>query len=166
MTDQNDATAQETPEEAPTATEAASDAAPDPVGPRHALKAQAADEQYKPWPDCAGYPLTKPINQAQLASELEKALGSVVQIASTSGSLGSPGTVEGTLWVMPSSADPAVVQATLDAHVMDPNWGVPESVQSFRAVMAKVQANPDVVLTEDELQTAVRGVLVRLNNQV
>jgi hypothetical protein len=125
---------------------------------------ETVEEPYQPFPDCARFDLNKSFNQQQLLQELGVALGSPVQMATTSATPGMPGaTIESYLWVVPSSVDRAKVQAAIDAHVPDPNWGIPESVQAYRALLAKVQGDPSVSLTTDEMQTAVKGLLVRMS---
>lgn len=122
------------------------------------------DEPYQPFPDCTRFDLDKPFNQQQLMQELGAALGGPVQMATTSATPGQPGTTaESYLWLVPSTVDRAKVQAAIDAHVPDPSWGIPESVQAYRALLGKVQADPEASLTADEMQTAVKGLLVRMS---
>lgn len=120
---------------------------------------------YQPFPDCAKFTLAKVINQPQLNDEMNTAFGTTVQMTVTYDTMGMPGTqTDGTLWVVPSTVDRTKVQAVVDAHVPDPNWGIPPAVQDYRAVLAKVQANSQVVLTDAEMQTAVKGLLVRMSH--
>lgn len=120
------------------------------------------NEPWKPFPDCARFDLDKQINQAQLQSELEEALGQPIQLATTRT---DPTSVAGYLWVVPESVDREVVEDTLDEHVPDPNWGIPQRVRDYADVVRKVTANPDVELTEAEMQTAIKGLLIRVHNQ-
>lgn len=125
----------------------------------------APDAPYKPFPDCAQFDLVKAVNQAQLSEEMDTAFGAPVQMAVTYTSMGMPGTqTGGCLWVVPSTVDRAKVQAVVDAHVPDPNWGIPVDVQAYRALLAKVQGDPKVVLSGDEIQAAVKGLLVRMSH--
>lgn len=124
----------------------------------------APEETYQPFPDCARFDLDAPFNQQQLMQELGTALGGPVQVATTSTTPGMPGTsTESYLWVVPSTVDRAKVQAVIDAHTPDPNWGIPESVQAYRVLLAKVQADSSVSLTADEMQAAIKGLLVRMS---
>lgn len=125
----------------------------------------APDTPYQPFPDCARFDLTKTINQVQLNDEMNTAFGTTVQMTVTYDSPGMPSTqTGGHLWVVPSTVDKAKVQAVVDAHVPDPNWGIPVEMREYRALLAKVQANPQVVLSADEMQAAVKGLLVRMSH--
>ncbi len=96
---------------------------------------------------------------------MNTAFGTTVQMTVTYDTLVLPGQqADGHLWVVPSTVDKAKVQAVVNAHVPDPNWGVPPAVQDYRAVLAKVQADPQASLTDVEMQTAVKGLLVRMSH--
>lgn len=115
---------------------------------------------WQPFPDAARFDVDKPINQAQLQAELETALGSTVEVSVTRP---DPASTTGYLWVVPSSVDPDVVEQVLAAHVADPNWGVPSSVRDYLDLAQRVIQDPTTTLTDDEVQTLVKGLVARVN---
>lgn len=115
---------------------------------------------WQPFPDAARFDVDKQINQTQLQSELETALGSTVQISVTRA---DPAALAGYLWVVPSTVDAGIVQQVLDAHVADPNWGVPASVRDYLDLVQRIVEDATVTLTDDEVQTLVKGLVTRMN---
>jgi hypothetical protein len=115
---------------------------------------------WQPFPDAARFDVNKEINQAQLEEELTEALGGPVQISVTRT---DPTSLVGYLWVVPSTVDTEIVQQVLDAHVADPNWGVPTSVRDYLALVQRVIQDPATTLTDDEMQTLVKGLVARVN---
>lgn len=117
-----------------------------------------------PFPDASSFPLTKEINLIQLQDEIAAAVGQTVQTAVT-GNYDpaqpiSP-TNPATFWVAPNTVSSATVTATIAAHVPNPAYGMSNTEVLFQAALQKVLSDPNAVLTNDELQAAVRGLLVR-----
>lgn len=123
-------------------------------------EAPAEETPWSPFPDqdAAIFTVSKKINEAQLHQELEEALDQPVQM-STSRAVGAD---ETTLWVVPGSVDAEAVQAVLDEHTADAEWGVPSSTRDYIALVRKVIENPDYALSAEEVQTAVKGLILRL----
>lgn len=124
----------------------------------------AQDPTPDPYPGSLQFPLTKPVNVVQLTDELSDALVQTVQVAVggydfTAGpiSASNPATV----WITPNTVSSTTVQNTINAHAVDPNYGTPASITEFNAVMQKVVANYEVTLSAGEIQTAVKGLLLR-----
>lgn len=123
-------------------------------------EAPAEETPWSPFPDqdAATFTVSKKINEAQLHQELEEALDLPVQM-STSKAVGDD---ETTLWVVPNTVDADVVQAVLDGHTADSEWGVPSSTRDYIALVRKVVGDPTYALSTDEIQTAVKGLILRL----
>lgn len=119
-------------------------------------------DDWTPFPDvdCAKFELTKDVNQAQLHDELEKKLGTTIQLSGSR----DPGTGLGYIWLVPSTVDSAVVTQVMDDHVPDAMWGVPQSTIDYIALVQRVMTTPDAELSDDDVKTAIRGLLVRMQN--
>jgi hypothetical protein len=117
------------------------------------------DATWSPFPDAdvAKFHADKDINQSQLHAELEQALNRVVQLSTTS----TPGEIGETIWLVPGDVDEEAVQTVIDEHQADTNWGVPQSTQDYFEVLRRVLADPEVELTSQEIQTALKGLLLR-----
>jgi hypothetical protein len=125
-----------------------------------------------PFTNGTSYTVTKPINITQLTDEMTTAAGQAVllspQVSATSPqqpggpvlnfSMSDPGT----LWVSPSTISSTVVNNTIAAHVANPNYGLPASVQAYNVVLAQVQSNYALDLTSSQMQTALKGLLLNV----
>lgn len=120
---------------------------------------QQKDEPWQPFPRCARFDVTKPVNQAQLQDEIAQALGHSVTISITRT---DPEKVEGYLWVVPEDVNRDTVAEAIDTHNPDTDWGIPQSVRDYRELLKKITDNPDVELTAEEMQTAVKGLMTRM----
>lgn len=123
---------------------------------------QAVEEEPKPWSpfpdqDPAIFDVTKPVNEAQLHDELEKVLDVPVLLSTSQ----VPGADTSTLWLVPGDVDKERVQEIIDDHVANPEWGVPSTTRDFLALVRKVIENEDYQLSEAEIQTALRGLILR-----
>jgi hypothetical protein len=119
----------------------------------------ATDIPWTPFPDVESvhFELTKVVNQSQLHSELETALDQSIQLATSK----TPGDEFGTLWLVPGGLDKAVIQRVIDDHVPEQEWGVPQSTRDYFALLRKVSEDPEADLTTAEVQTAIKGLLLR-----
>lgn len=127
-----------------------------------------------PFPNGTAFTVVKAINLIQLQDELNTAFNQTVQVAlqqagatspDATGSTLSPSN-PGLLWVAPSTLSAVTVEAVITAHVPNPNYGMPVFDQNYAAVLEAVQANNAITLTSDQIQTAVKGLLLRMNSLV
>lgn len=120
---------------------------------------QVEEVPWSPFPDqeTALFHTEKEIRQAQLHAELETALDKVIQISSAS----TPGEPGQTVWIVPADVDAEVVEQVLEDHVPDPNWGVPQATRDWFDIQRRVLEDPDVELTSQEVQTVLKGLLLR-----
>jgi len=109
------------------------------------------------------FTVTKAINGVQLHDEISTAVGQTVTIALTGYNPQLPisPTNPGTLWVTPNTVSGTTVQTVINNHVADPNWNTPAHIAAFNAVMQAVVANEEIVLTSQQIQDAVKGLLLR-----
>lgn len=120
------------------------------------------EEEPKPWSpfpdqDPAIFDVTKPVNESQLHDELEKALDIPVQLSTSQ----TPGSSASTLWLVPGDVDREKVQEVIDQHEPNPEWGVPSSTRDFIALVRKIIEDESYELSEDEVQTAIKGLILR-----
>jgi hypothetical protein len=123
-----------------------------------------------PFSNATAYTVIKAINLVQLQDEMNTAFSQTVLMAlqqsstataDPTGATLSP-TNPGTLWVGPSSLSAVTVEAVIAAHVPNPNYGVPAFDQAYATVLQAVQANSAITLTSDQMQTAVKGLLLQV----
>jgi len=109
------------------------------------------------------YTVTKVINPVQLDDEISSAVSQTVTIALTGYNPQLPisPTNPATLWVTPNTVNSTTVQTTINNHVANPNWNTPASVTAFNAVMQAVIANYNITLTSQQMQDAIKGLLLR-----
>lgn len=109
------------------------------------------------------FTVTKVINQTQLDDEISAAVGQTVVIAASGYNplLPISSSNPATLWVRPNTVSSTTVQNTINAHVADPNYGTPAHILAFNNVMQAVVANEEIVLTSQQIQDAVKGLLLR-----
>lgn len=122
------------------------------------------DTPAPPFPNALDFTLEKPVNLVQLQDEISNDVGLTVQ-ASVAGNYDpaqpiSP-TNPATLWVAPDTVSSAAVAAVLAAHVPNPAYGMSISDSLFQSALGKVLNDHNATLTADELQAAVRGLLLR-----
>lgn len=118
-----------------------------------------------PFPNATTFPVTKPINPVQLLDEINTAVGGGAQVAIV-GESGVPSdqisvTHPATVWVAPDTLNQTTVGNAITAHVANPLYGQPASDAAFNAVLTKVANDPNADLTDEEIQTAVRGLLLQ-----
>lgn len=120
---------------------------------------QIEEVPWSPFPDeeTAQFFADKDVNQGQLHAELEQALDQVVQM-STARTPGEPGEH---LWIVPASVDSEVVEKVIADHEPDPNWGIPQATRDWFDIQRRVLDDPDVQLSQDEIQTVLKGLLMR-----
>lgn len=147
------------------ATNAQGDSAP---SSKTALAIPVPDEDVDapspPYADAASFPIEKPVNLIQISDELTTAAGQAVRVAIT-GPVDilqpiSP-TNDATLWVAPNSISSGLIIGVVEDHVANPAYGMAQSDLDFQSAVQKVVNNPNAVLTDDEMQAAVRGLLLR-----
>jgi hypothetical protein len=109
------------------------------------------------------FTVTKAINAVQLDDEISAAVSQTVTIALTGYNPQLPisPTNPGTLWVKPNTVSGTTVQTTINNHVADPNYGTPAHITAFNAVMQAVLANEEIVLTSQQIQDGLKGLLLR-----
>lgn len=122
-----------------------------------------ADAPPPPLQNAAEFPTNKRFNSVQLQDELEAAVHTPVNISWTRTNGMDPTDNHGILYVVPSDLNPEVVQAVIDNHEIDPTYGIPASTLAYNALVKKVYENTEVVLTEQEMQDAVKGIILRMN---
>jgi hypothetical protein len=101
--------------------------------------------------------VAKPVNEAQLHSELEEELDTSIQLSTSQ----APGATSSTLWLLPGDVDREQVQAIIDEHEANSEWGVPSATLNFLALVRKVTEDDDYQLNQDEIQTAVKALILR-----
>lgn len=120
-----------------------------------------------PIPNSVAYPITKKVNLPQLIDELVAATSQTVNVSE----VGDPTAVNGpdagdlgsTLWIAPASLNSATVETVIANHDPDPTYDVPETTKAYADLLAKIQNNPEAVLSDAEIATGVKGVMLRLN---
>lgn len=114
---------------------------------------------WSPFPDQdpAIFDVQKPVNEAQLHAELEKALDVPVQLSTSQ----APGDSASTLWLIPGDVDHELVESVIDEHEANPEWGVPSTTRDFLALVRKLRDDDEYELTPEEIQTAVKGLILR-----
>ena len=120
---------------------------------------QDPSEPQAPWPDAISLKVHKRIGPLQLQDELRRAVHQDCLVAVVND---SPFGVEGTLFVIPNTVDEDVVQSVVDAHTFNPNYGNPSYLTEFNDLLRKISDNPDVELTAEEIQVALKGLLARV----
>lgn len=125
-----------------------------------------ADPPPDPYEDAENVPLTKEVNVVQLTDELSTALGQTVQVAIVHDDFSQPISVgnPAVLWIRPDTVNLTTVNNVIAAHVINPNYGIPATVAEFNAVTQAVITDYEIVLTADQIQTAIKGLLVRFNS--
>lgn len=119
-----------------------------------------------PYEDALTTSLTKEVNVVQLTDEISAAVGQSVQLAIVRDdftmpiSVGNPAVV----WIIPDTVNLTTVNNTITAHVINPNYGIPGSVSAFNAVTQAVIDDYSIVLTSQQIQDAVKGLLLRFNS--
>lgn len=115
------------------------------------------------FPDQVTVPLTKAVNLTQLTDELDAALGRQVQIAQLGPDNGAPAAEDNPaeLAIAPSDVDTAVVEQVIADHNPDQTYATPAVERDFTAAMQKVVDNDGATLNGDDMQAALRGLLLR-----
>lgn len=111
-----------------------------------------------PWPNALSFQVHKRIGTLQLQDELR---ASVHQDCLVSVVNESPFGIDGTLFVIPNTIDPDAVEEAIANHTFNPDYETPSYMAEFNAVVRKVNDDPNVVLTDDEMQVAIKGILAR-----
>lgn len=123
-----------------------------------------SDTPPPPFPNGASFPLEKPVNLVQITDEIAAAAGQAVQVAITgtydTAQPISP-TNEAVIWVAPNTISSSIIITAIEDHVPNPTYGISNADLHFQAALQKVLTDPNAVLTSDEIQAAVRGLLIR-----
>lgn len=132
----------------------------DPFPPQHSVEPQ---EQPPPFDDMISLELTRPVELAQLQAEIAKAVHQNIQVAQTGPQEMAPISEDNPagLAVSPGSVDRATVQKVIDEHTPQEGYGIPEEYRKFLELLDRIGYDPEMELTDDELKTAVRGLLIR-----
>ena len=130
------------------------------VTPAEEAPAENEEATWSPFPDqdAAVFDVQKPLNEAQLHAELEQALDTPVQLSTSQ----APGDSSSTLWLIPGDVDRELVENVIDEHEANPEWGVPSTTRNFLALVRKLRDDDEYELTPEELQTAVKGLILRV----
>lgn len=112
-----------------------------------------------PWPDAIAITVHKRIGPLQLQDELKQALHQDCQVAVVND---SPFSADGTIFLIPGTLDEEAVQAVVDDHNFDPNYGTPSYLTEFNDLLRKINEMPEYALTNDDIQVAVKGMLARI----
>lgn len=117
-----------------------------------------------PLPNAVTVEVTKPVNMVQLDDEISAALSLSVNMALRQDDASRPISVTNpaTLFIQPNTVNLTTVNSVITAHVLNPNYGTPVSITAFNEVTQKVVSNYDVELTADEMEAAVKGLLLRM----
>lgn len=120
-----------------------------------------------PFDDQLTFPLTKPINLAQLGDEIQAALSEAVRTAQ----VGPDDPMapisqdnQATLAVSPSDVDAAAVTTVIEDHQPTDGYDVPEHVKDFDALLNRIVNEPDAELSGDDLRVAIRGLMLRVGS--
>lgn len=115
-----------------------------------------------PFPDADQFPLTKPINADQFTDELSSAVQRTVAISINGVNWDQTQTISdinpAVLWVTPSGLDPTTVETVLANHTPVEVYNTTKLNQDFSAALTKIQANNQVTLSAEELNTVVIGL--------
>lgn len=125
-----------------------------------------------PLDNALAYTVIKPTNPIQLQDEISTAVGASVALALVIPNPSTPSLIDMTvsalnpavLWVQPASTSPTVVENTIAAHVPNPNYDQSAADQAYSAVLQAVQANYAITLTSTQIQTAIKGLLLKVND--
>jgi hypothetical protein len=124
----------------------------------------SGDTPPPPFLDGADFELEKVVNLIQITDELSAAAGQTVR-ASITGDYDSDQPISptnpATLWVAPDTISSSVIQDVIDDHVANPAYGMSITDVLFQSALEKVLHDQNAVLTDDEMQAAVRGLLMR-----
>lgn len=114
---------------------------------------------WSPFPDqeTAQFHTEKTIGQAQLHAELEQALDRTIQLSTAR----VPGEDGEHLWIVPADVDAEVVEQVIADHVADPEWGIPQTTRDWFDIQRRVIEDPEIELTQQEVQTVLKGLLMR-----
>jgi hypothetical protein len=109
------------------------------------------------------FTVTKVVNPVQLDDEISAALAQTVVVALSGYNplLPISSSNPATLWLRPNTVSSTVVQNTITAHVANLNYGTPAHILAFNTVMQAVVANEEITLTSQQIQDAVKGLLLR-----
>lgn len=120
------------------------------------------ETDWKPISNAIGYQLGKQVNLPQLQSEIS-ALSSV-EVTNTA--LSGPDdptqpVSDGNylaLWVSPPGVNAAAVAQAVAAHQPNPDWGIPQLLLDFNALLQALRDNPEVPLSAQDQDTLIRGL--------
>lgn len=122
-----------------------------------------------PFPNPAdSFPITGRVNLVQLEAEITKALGDDEHFFALTGPVEPTADEPAQLWMCPpTSADrKTAVQSAIDGHLPDSSWGIPATVIAYQQLEAKLQANPDIELTEEDQRVLLVGLVLKSHNPV
>lgn len=113
--------------------------------------------------DQATFEIDKPINLAQLASEIQQGVRKQVNVAQLgpqdqAAPISADNKVE--IAVSPGSVNADTVNQVIADHEPQEGWGVPTYIRDFDALLLRVANEPDETLSGDDLELAVRGLLL------
>lgn len=131
--------------------------------PENPFPPEPSQEPPPPYPDMSSFPLTKPINLAQLREEIRAEVRDNLEIAQVGPK--HPGDISESnpaiLAVTPSRIPEGKVRKVIKDHKASADYDVPKSEREFAAVVKKVVDDPQANLGAAETQSALRGLLMR-----
>ncbi len=103
--------------------------------------------------EAVAYQVTKPVNVAQLADEIKKALSVPRVIISSQATMDDNVRV---LFIAPVLNEETVA-ALVEAHVSNPAWGQAASIEGLSEALVKLRSG--ATLTTKEISLVLRGLL-------
>jgi hypothetical protein len=138
---------------------------PDPIPPGQDTDSGTEQVNPDPFPDADVFGLTKDVNQLQLNDELNAKLGATVLVAVSP--VDSNRVISddnpAKLYISPSGQDQSKVYDTINAHVPYAAYDVPAADRQYSEVVQKTVEDFTAELTLDEMQTAIKGLLLKQN---
>lgn len=116
-----------------------------------------------PFDDMVSFKLIKPINLAQLRDEIREAVRDNFEMAQVGPDESGPISESNpaSLAVTPSRVPRGKVQKVIDGHQPSEGYNLPEGERQFAAVVEKVSQDRKAELSPEEMQVALRGLLLR-----
>jgi predicted RNA-binding protein with TRAM domain len=127
--------------------------------------AAPVQEDTPPYENALTFTITFPVDLDQLIDEVSNACGQTVMISFVhDASLDELSPDDpGTMYLIPDTVDASVVQGVLDSYDFNPSYGRTQVVADYAAVVAAVQDNNEVVLSAEQIQAALRGLILGLD---
>jgi hypothetical protein len=138
---------------------------PDPIPPGQDTSSDVIQQDPPPFADADEFALAKVVNQVQLQDELVAALevSVLISIKETDPNLAISDANPAVLYISPSGQDQSKVYDVINSHVPYTAYDQPEADRNYSAVVQNVVDNTGHQLSDDEMQTAIKGLLLKAN---